>query len=129
MESRYSPILPLFQDEYRSMLNALKNEKGTEESEGWDLVDCVRNSVGQGKFNPPTYGSVDIDSDGVEHPCDPIFHPGKDSMTKQALDYIFWLRPNGQSNCSQSRDKYPIVTQVTSRADDSPRLTLNVSDT
>ena len=78
------------------MLNALNSEKSSDYHEGWTLVDCLRSSAGDGKFNPPTYGAVDIDKDGIEHPCDPMLHPDVEAMSKQALDYIFWLRSNGR---------------------------------
>ena len=42
----YAPILPLFVDEYRSMLNALKNQSVNSRglANGWTLFDCLRNS-------------------------------------------------------------------------------------
>mmetsp|Transcript_11907 Transcript_11907/g.15181 ORF Transcript_11907/g.15181 Transcript_11907/m.15181 type:complete len:208 (+) Transcript_11907:510-1133(+) len=43
-EERYRPILQLFQDEYRSMLNALRHQPSN--PEGITLIDCLRHSEG-----------------------------------------------------------------------------------
>jgi hypothetical protein len=51
----YKPILPLFYDEYKSLLNGLKN-KPKEES-GWTVVDTLRTAVGQ-DVSPITFGDV-----------------------------------------------------------------------
>ena len=86
------PILPLFYDEYRSMLNALRHQPNR--PEGWTLIDCLRQSEGRGRFNPVTYGDVMIDEDGNERPCEPELIAEEYGCAKLALDYIFWLVPN-----------------------------------
>ena len=70
------------------MLCGLKNK------DDWSIVDCLRTSKGEGKFSPPTFADIEVDEHGVEHPCDPNLHDETDSMTRQALDYIFWLKPH-----------------------------------
>ena len=94
-EPQYAPILPLFADEYRSLLNGLKQKP--EQQKGWSIIDCLRSSQGQGKFSPATFADSDIDGNGNEVPADTILHSPSDFMTKQALDYIFLLKPDSIS--------------------------------
>jgi len=36
-------------------------------------VDCARQAIGQGLFNPATYADVLVEN-GIEKPCDPQLH-------------------------------------------------------
>ena len=64
LEDRYRNIMPLFHDEYRSMLNALKHEPHN--PNGWTLIDANRHSEGEGRFNPITFADVYYDENGQE---------------------------------------------------------------
>lgn len=107
--------MPLLTHEYKSLLNALRN-KATSDGLGWTIIDCLRTSVGQGKFSPVTYADSYFDANGVEVPCDTVLVEPPDQMTKQALDYIFWLQPAAYETkqpLSQSRLEVAIErTQV-----------------
>ena len=86
-DEQYRPILQLFHDEYRSMLNALKHQPLN--LDGYTLIDCLRHSEGQGRFNPVTFADVFFDENGVEQPAEPELIGDEDSCSKQCLDYIF----------------------------------------
>ena len=104
-EERYRPILQLFHDEYRSMLNALRHQPT--KPDGWTLIDCLRHSQGEGRFNPVTFADVYYDEDGNEKPCEPELIGDEDSCSKQALDYIFWLMPNSRADLPQVLGRVP----------------------
>ena len=91
----------MFQNEYKSMLNALKHQPHN--PEGWTLVDCLRHSEGQGRSNPVTFADSYIDEHGVEKPIEPALIGDDDSCSKQALDYIFWVIPNSRRDMPQVR--------------------------
>ena len=78
------------------MMNALKHEPL--HPQGWTLIDCLRHSEGQGRFNPISFADVCYDQDGNELPIEPELISDEDSCSKQALDYIFWLVPNDKHN-------------------------------
>ena len=80
---RYKPLLPLFCDEYGSMLNALKNKAD------WQIVDCLRTAK---SMSPPTYADISFDSEGEAISSTPLLYDADQEKTQQALDYIFWLR-------------------------------------
>lgn len=106
-EPRYKPILQLFHSEYRSMLCALKH-KPLEADKGYTLIDCLRHSEGQGRFNPITFADSYIDeATGQEMPVEPALIDDDDSCSKQALDYIFWLVPNNSVDRSQIIENVP----------------------
>ncbi len=69
------------------MLNALKHQPNN--PEGWTLIDCLRHSEGEGRFNPVTFADVYFDDEGKELPADPELYQESDMCSKQALDYIF----------------------------------------
>jgi len=84
----YDPVLPLFQNEYQSLLHALSNGKE------WSILDCVRQSKqgGGGNFSPVTFADGYIDSKtGEEKCCDPALYNAEDALSKQSLDYIIML--------------------------------------
>ena len=59
VEQRYRPIMQLFHDEYRSMLNALKHQPLN--AQGYTLIDCLRHSQGEGRYNPISFADVYYD--------------------------------------------------------------------
>ena len=70
------------------MLNALKhNPLGSPQD--YTLIDCLRHSEGEGRFNPVSFADVYYDENGQEMPCEPELIGDEDSCSKQALDYIF----------------------------------------
>ncbi len=69
------------------MLNALKHQPNN--PEGWTLIDCLRHSEGEGRFNPVTFADVYFDDEGKELPADPELYQESDQSSKQARDYIF----------------------------------------
>ena len=105
LEDRYRNIMPLFHDEYRSMLNALKHEPHN--PNGWTLIDANRHSEGEGRFNPITFADVYYDENGQECPIEPELIGDEDSCSKQALDYIFWLVPNSRKDLPQILSTVP----------------------
>ena len=79
-EERYKPILQLFHDEYRSMLNALKHQPNN--PSGWTLIDCLRHSEGEGRFNPVTFADAYYDEEGKEWPVEPELYSDEDMCSK-----------------------------------------------
>ena len=78
--------MPILKDEYGSMLKCLKAEKSLE---GFELIDLLRQSEGQGRFNPCTYPDNHVLSKVLKYPrmlCD------EGEVTK-SLDYIFLIKP------------------------------------
>jgi len=70
------------------LINALSKDSE------WDLVDCLRQSEGNGQFNPVTYGEIVIDEKtGLPTAGEPAMTGEEDMMTEQALDYIFQIKP------------------------------------
>ena len=59
----YDPVLPLLQNEYKSLIRALRSTASGPE---YKVIDCARESVGGGKFSPITFADVTIDEDGNE---------------------------------------------------------------
>lgn len=76
-------------------MNALSYK--SDSPEGWTIVDCLRSSEGKGKFSPITFADTAIDENGQVIPCDAELINDEDCMTRQALDYIFWIVPNSLS--------------------------------
>ena len=87
------------------MMNALKHQPMNDA--GYTLVDCLRHSQGEGRFNPITFADVYYDENGQECAVEPELIGDEDSCSKQALDYIFWLVPNDKSNYSQILNSVP----------------------
>ena len=54
----YESVLPLLQNEYKSLIRALRS---TSSGPNYKVIDCVRESVGGGKFNPVTFADVIVD--------------------------------------------------------------------
>ena len=72
------------------MIRALKSKHKSDE-EGYELVDLLRQSEGEGRFSPITHPENHVDS--IRHPL-----PGRepllpDEVTCKALDYIFYFKP------------------------------------
>ena len=121
VQERYRPILQLFHDEYRSMLNALKHQP--DNPSGYTLIDCLRYSEGSGQFSPVTFADVYYDQEGNELPIEPALISDSDSCTKQALDYIFQLVPNSKSDLHQVLSRVPNYTGA-----DGQQLSINSGD-
>ncbi len=71
------------------------------------MIDCLRHSEGEGRFNPVTFADVYFDEDGKELPADPELYQESDMCSKQALDYIFILVPNDHPEMSQILSQVP----------------------
>ena len=84
----YQPILPLIRDPYGCQIKAFKSKE-----KQYTLIDLLRESEGEGKFNPVTFADVIIDSKGKEFPMNPEVFGKGDWLSKQALDYIFLVLP------------------------------------
>ena len=96
VDRRYKAILPLFEDEYKTLLFTLKHQPMN--PDGYTLIDCLRHSQGEGRFNPITFGDSYVDEDGIEQCVEPELLAPEDRCTKQALDYIFQLVPNNKDD-------------------------------
>ena len=79
----FENIMPLFLNEYKAMLNALKSDK-------WDTIDLIRQSKigGCGTFNPITFADY-IMVDDVRVSVEPKLVNSDDACSAQSLDYIF----------------------------------------
>ena len=110
------------------MLNALKNKPTSDDETGWNIVDCLRNSKGQGKFSPPTFAGTVRDENGVECPCDDLLHAEEDKCTKQALDYVFWLVPEEKSSPANEGLGEP-QTSEEETINDTQRFEVAISET
>ena len=75
--------------------------------QAYTLIDCLRHSEGEGRFNPVSFADSYYDENGIEHPIEPELISDADSCTKQALDYIFWLVPNSRSDRSLILNSVP----------------------
>ena len=80
IDEKYRPIIQLFHDEYRSMLNALKHQPMN--PDGYTIIDCLRHSEGQGRFNPISFADSYFDENGQEHPIEPELVGDDDSCSK-----------------------------------------------
>ena len=55
-------------------------------------------------FNPPTYADVIVDEDGTQRSCD-ILYGDVNAMTRQALDYIFLIKPDDYNTYRSQPDQ------------------------
>ena len=85
----YKPVLPIFKNEYGCMIKSLKVA-------GYELIDLIRQSEGQGKFNPTTFPENHVG--GKKNPM-----PEAEGVESKSLDYIFLLKPTEESKKEEGK--------------------------
>jgi hypothetical protein len=78
----YAPIMPMFLDEYCTMIKALQ-------SPDWEVIDCMMKHHGKLHI---TLGDTHTHEDGTPTCKSPVLTNKDDSMSRQTLDYIFQIR-------------------------------------